>query len=115
MPERAVVVRKGFRPQIDSYSAFFENDHSTSTGLEATLRRLGVTRVFLVGLAFDFCVRFSAEDAAKCGFQSVVVKDACRSVGMPGTVQAADEGMAAAGVRVMESGDIAAHVAAAPS
>jgi nicotinamidase/pyrazinamidase len=68
-----------------------------------------------VGLAYDFCVRFSAQDAAKCGFQSVVVTDACRSVGLPGSVQAADEGMAAAGVAVVESSKISALVAAAAS
>lgn len=61
IPERCKVCRKGFRPQIDSYSAFFENDKTTATGLEAYLKGLGVTRVFVVGLAYDFCVRYTAE------------------------------------------------------
>lgn len=100
--------RKGFRKEIDSYSAFFDNDHTTATGLEGHLKGLGITRVFVVGLAYDFCVRFTAEDAARCGFAAVVVRDATRAVGLPGTVEAADRGTAAAGVLVVDSGGLAA-------
>ena len=113
IPDRVRVVRKGFRKDIDSYSAFFENDQTTPTGLEGYLKDIGVRRVFVCGLAFDFCVRFTAVDAkVKCGFDEVVVvKDATRSVGLPGTVEAADEGMKEAGVKVADSGSLVAALA----
>ena len=75
-----LVVRKGFRPSIDSYSAFFENDRSTPTGLEGYLRSRGIGEVCLVGLALDYCVRFSAVDAARLGFATSVVECACREI-----------------------------------
>lgn len=103
-----MVVRKGYRPAIDSYSAFFENDQTTPTGLLGALRERGIRRVVCVGLAFDFCVRFSAEDAAKNGLEAVVVEDACRSVAMPGSVEAARDGFQQAGVRLLTSEAIAA-------
>jgi nicotinamidase/pyrazinamidase len=78
-----IVIRKGFRPEIDSYSAFFENDRTTATGLAGYLRERGFTRIFFVGLALDFCVAYSAEDAARLGFEAIVVEDACRGIGMP--------------------------------
>lgn len=78
-----LVVRKGFRREIDSYSALFENDRRTATGLDAWLRARGVGRLFLCGLATDFCVGFSAEDAARQGFTVLVVEDACRGIGLP--------------------------------
>lgn len=78
-----LIVRKGFRREIDSYSALFENDRTTATGLDAWLRARGVRRLFLCGLATDFCVGFSAEDAVKQGFTVVVVEDACRGIGLP--------------------------------
>src|ERR1700728_3425751 len=71
-----LVIRKGFRPTIDSYSAFYENDRRTPTGLAGYLRERGLTRVFLAGLAFDFCVRYSAEDAQREGFAVFVIEDA---------------------------------------
>lgn len=108
IPERARVCRKGFRKHVDSYSAFFENDHVTATGLEAYLKSEGVKRVFVVGVAYDFCVRYSCEDAAKAGFESVLVKDATRAVGLPGSVEAADRGVVEAGVRTANSGGLAA-------
>ena len=77
------IVRKGFRPHLDSYSAFFENDHITPTGLDGLLRARGVRRVFLAGLATDFCVVWSAEDAARLGYAVVVIEDACRGIGLP--------------------------------
>jgi nicotinamidase/pyrazinamidase len=78
-----LVVRKGFHPAIDSYSAFFENDRATATGLAGYLRERGFTRIFFAGLASDFCVAYSAEDAARQGFETVVIEDACRGIGMP--------------------------------
>ena len=74
------VIRKGYNPAVDSYSGFFENDHRTPTGLAGLLRELGVTRVFLAGLAFDYCVRFTAEDAVREGFEAVVIADASRAI-----------------------------------
>ncbi len=78
-----LIVRKGFRTEIDSYSAFMENDKRTGTGLDAWLKARGVRRVFLVGLATDYCVAWSAEDARGNGFEVVVVEDACRGIGLP--------------------------------
>lgn len=84
-----LIVRKGFRPDIDSYSAFFENDRRTATGLGGYLRERGFTRVVLAGLATDFCVRYSAEDARALGFAVVVVEDACRAIDTNGSLAAA--------------------------
>jgi nicotinamidase/pyrazinamidase len=91
------VIRKGYNPAVDSYSGFFENDHRTPTGLAGLLRDLGVTRVFLAGLAFDYCVRFTAEDAAREGFEAVVISDASRAIA-PQTEAAARDGFRALGV-----------------
>ncbi len=93
-----LIIRKGFRPQIDSYSAFFENDHSTPTGLEGYLRTRGVTDLTLVGLATDFCVNFSAVDAARLDFSVTVRQDLCRAIDLDGSLTAARDGMRAAGV-----------------
>lgn len=84
-----LVIRKGYRRDIDSYSAFYENDHKTPTGLAGYLRERGFGRVYLAGLALDFCVRYSAEDAHRCGFAVVVVEDACRGIDVGGSVEAA--------------------------
>src|SRR6185437_10444476 len=78
-----VIVRKGFHRTIDSYSTFFENDRRTATGLDGWLRQRAVRRVFLAGLATDFCVAWSAEDAIRLGYSVVVIKDACRGIGVP--------------------------------
>lgn len=97
--ERAdLIVRKGFRREIDSYSAFFENDHKTPTGLEGYLRTRGVDTVTLVGLATDFCVNFSAVDAAKLGFRVRVIESLCRAIDLDGSLAAARDGMEKAGV-----------------
>jgi nicotinamidase/pyrazinamidase len=80
-----VIIRKGSDAAIDSYSAFFENDHQTPTGLDGWLRSRGVRRVFFAGLATDFCVAWSAEDAVKLGFESIVIEDACRGIALPVT------------------------------
>lgn len=81
-----MILRKGFRPEIDSYSAFFENDRSTPTGLEGYLRSRGVKALTLVGLATDFCVAYSAIDAAKLGFHVTVLSDACRAIDLDGSL-----------------------------
>ncbi|WP_417718576.1 bifunctional nicotinamidase/pyrazinamidase [Salipiger sp.] len=93
-----LVLRKGFRPGIDSYSAFFENDRKTPTGLEGYLRTRGIEDLTLVGLATDFCVNYSAVDAATLGFRVTVAQEACRAIDMDGSLSAALDGMRAAGV-----------------
>lgn len=95
-----LIIRKGFRPAIDSYSAFFENDHKTPTGLEGYLRTRGVEVVTLVGLATDFCVNFSAVDAAKLGFKVRVIESLCRAIDLDGSFDAARKGMKDAGVEL---------------
>jgi len=105
------IIRKGFRPELDSYSAFFENDRKTATGLEGWLRQRGFSRIFLCGLATDFCVAWSAEDAARLGFSVVVMEDACRGIGLPtadrrGSMEAAHERMLALGVKFDDSSSI---------
>ena len=96
----ALIVRKGYRPEIDSYSAFFENDRQTPTGLTGALRDLEVRRVVLCGLATDFCVGFSALDAASLGFEVVVLEDACRAIDLDGSLDAMQAQWKAAGVVV---------------
>ena len=93
-----LIIRKGFRWEIDSYSAFFENDQTTSTGLEGYLRSRGVEKVTMVGLATDFCVNFSAVDAAKLGFKATVIESLCRAIDFDGSLGAARAGMAKEGV-----------------
>lgn len=100
-----LVIRKGFRRGIDSYSAFFENDHETATGLAGYLRDRGVTSVYFAGLATDFCVAWSALDAAKLGFKAYVVMDACRAINLQGSLAAAEENMRARGVTLIEQSD----------
>jgi nicotinamidase/pyrazinamidase len=94
-----LVIRKGFRPEIDSYSAFYENDRSTPTGLAGYLRERGFGRVFLAGLATDFCVYYSAADARRLGFDVVLIEEGCRGIDLNGTLDAAWDAMAAAGVQ----------------
>jgi nicotinamidase/pyrazinamidase len=94
-----IVVRKGSDPAIDSYSAFYENDHRTRTGLTGYLRERGCRRLFLAGLATDFCVQFSALDARREGFEVFVVEDGVRGIDLDGSLAAAWRNMAAAGVR----------------
>lgn len=93
-----LVIRKGFHPDIDSYSTFRENDRVTPTGLAGYLRERGLERVFLAGLAYDFCVRYSAEDATREGFAALVVEDACRAIDVDGSAEAARRSLAALGV-----------------
>lgn len=93
-----LIIRKGFRPEIDSYSAFFENDHETPTGLDGYLRTRGIDRLTMAGLATDFCVHFSAVDAARLGFKVTVRLDACRAIDLDGSLSAAMGAMKEAGV-----------------
>ncbi len=95
-----MVIRKGFRREIDSYSAFFENDHKTPTGLEGYLKTRGVDTVTIVGLATDYCVNYSAVDAAKLGFKVTVIESLCRAIDLDGSLAAAKQGMATAGVKL---------------
>lgn len=97
-----MVVRKGFRAAIDSYSAFFENDHKTPTGLEGYLRSRGITDLTMVGLATDFCVQYSALDAARLGFATSVRLDLCRAIDLDGSLAVARDAMLAAGVTLSE-------------
>lgn len=95
-----MVIRKGFRPQIDSYSAFFENDHQTPTGLAGYLRERGLNDLTFVGLAHDFCVAWSAIDAARQGFTATVIEDATRAIDLDGSRDRARADMLAAGVNL---------------
>jgi nicotinamidase/pyrazinamidase len=102
-----LVIRKGFRKPIDSYSAFFENDHKTPTGLAGYLRERGIMRVVLAGLATDFCVGFSALDAARLGLSASVVMDATRAIDLNGSLAAAEKNMRAAGVTLTNMATVA--------
>lgn len=93
-----LIIRKGHNPAIDSYSAFFENDRKTPTGLEGYLRTRGIDRLTMAGLALDFCVNYSAVDAANLGFDVTVRQDLCRAIDLDGSLAAAVDGMRAAGV-----------------
>jgi nicotinamidase/pyrazinamidase len=102
-----LVVRKGWRKEVDSYSAFVEADRKSRTGLEGYLDELGIERVFVCGLATDFCVAWTALDACKLGFDCAVIEDACRAIDMQGSLAAAWERMKKAGVARAQSGDFA--------
>ena len=101
-----LILRKGFRREIDSYSAFFENDRTTATGLAGYLRERGLTRLFLAGLAYDYCVGYSALDARRMGFDAVVLKDACRAIDLNGSAGAMEGAFVKAGVRVTNTPDL---------
>jgi nicotinamidase/pyrazinamidase len=107
IPRAELVLRKGFRSSIDSYSAFYENDHKTPTGLAGYLHERGLKRVLLAGLAFDFCVRYSAEDARHEGFEVVVIEDACRGIDINGSMTQTRESFARIGVEVVSADAIA--------
>ncbi|MHA3976278.1 bifunctional nicotinamidase/pyrazinamidase [Halovulum sp. GXIMD14794] len=96
-----LILRKGFRPRIDSYSAFFENDQTTQTGLAGYLRDRGITELTLAGLATDFCVAWSALDAVKCDFKATVALDACRAIDLDGSLDAALSNLRGAGVTLV--------------
>ncbi len=101
-----LVLRKGYHRIIDSYSAFYENDRRTPTGLSGYLRERGFKRVFLAGLAFDFCVRYSAEDAYREGFEAIVIEDACRGINVDGSMRAAHDLMQSLGIARIQASTI---------
>ena len=103
IPHAELVLRKGYRRSIDSYSAFRENDRTTATGLAGYLRERGLGRVFLAGLAFDFCVRYSAEDAQREGFVVAVVEDCCRAINLEGSAAATREKVRALNIPLLAS------------
>lgn len=94
----SLIIRKGMHPRIDSYSAFYENDHKTPTGLLGYLRERRLKTIFVVGLAFDFCVRFSAEDARRTGLEVAVIEDACRGIDIEGSVAATHHSLKELGI-----------------
>ncbi len=108
VPQAQLILRKGFHPQIDSYSAFLEADRSTPTGLEAYLKQRGMTRLFITGLATDFCVAWTALDARRLGFEALVIEDATRAIDLDGSLATAWAQMAAAGVERIQSNQIVA-------
>jgi nicotinamidase/pyrazinamidase len=106
IPHAELILRKGYQNAIDSYSAFYENDHKTATGLGGYLRERGLKHIVLAGLAFDFCVRYSAEDACREGFEVTVVEDACRGIDINGSVNQTRESFARSGIKVVTAGPI---------
>ena len=107
IPQAELIIRKGFHKDVDSYSAFTEADGNTTTGLAAYLKARKVERVFVAGLATDFCVAWTALDARKAGFETYVVEDACRGIDTQGSLAKAWDDMAKAGVKRIQSADIA--------
>ena len=106
LTQAELVLRKGFRPRIDSYSAFFENDRVTPTGLAGYLAERGLTRPFFAGLAYDFCIGYSALDARRLGLEAFVIRDACRAIDLNGSVAAIEAEFASMGVAVVSSSDL---------
>ena len=101
-----LIIRKGFRPEIDSYSAFFENDQKTPTGLDGYLKSRGLNTIYLCGLALDFCVYFSAIDGAKLGYNVTVIKDACRAIDLNGSLQNSLNDMNSKGVKLSSTSEL---------
>jgi nicotinamidase/pyrazinamidase len=106
VPDAELILQKGSRVDVDSYSVFLENDHYTTTGLADYLRERGLKRLFLCGLAYDFCVRFSAIDGTALDFECLVIEDACRAVGLPGSVRATDQAFEEAGIQRIRATDL---------
>jgi nicotinamidase/pyrazinamidase len=106
VPQAQLIIRKGFHRDVDSYSAFMEADRRTSTGLAAYLKARGITKLYLCGLATDYCVAWSAQDARAAGFEATVIEDACRAIDLNGSLARAWADMAAAGVGRVQSTDI---------
>lgn len=107
VPHAELILRKGYRHTIDSYSAYYENDRRTPTGLAGYLRERGLSRVFLVGLAFDFCVRYSAEDGHRCGFEVLVIEEATRAIDLDGSVDATRRALAERAIPLIATDAIA--------
>lgn len=106
IPRAQLIIRKGWHKDMDSYSAFEEADHKTTTGLAGYLKARGITRVFIVGLATDFCVAWTALDARRLGFETYVIEDATRAIDLNGSLAAAWKEMAAKGVKRIQSSDL---------
>ncbi|MFT4190374.1 MAG: bifunctional nicotinamidase/pyrazinamidase [Comamonas sp.] len=107
LPTAQLVIRKGYHPAIDSYSAFQEADHLTNTGLAGYLKERAIQTVYVTGIATDFCVAWTAMDARKAGFETFVIEDATRGIDLGGSLAAAWQAMAAAGVKRIQSADLA--------
>jgi nicotinamidase/pyrazinamidase len=106
IPHAELILRKGYHRTIDSYSAFYENDRKTRTGLAGYLHERALERIFLVGLALDFCVRYSAEDAHREGFEVIVLEDHCRAIDVDGSEAATREKLRALGIPMLSNGMI---------
>ena len=106
VPNAQLIIRKGFHAQIDSYSAFMEADHKTTTGLAGYLKERGIDTVFIVGIATDFCVAWTAIDACKLGFKAYVISDATKGIDLDGSLQHAWQDMLAAGVKRLYVKDV---------
>jgi len=107
IPHAQMIVRKGYNRAVDSYSAFLEADRVTKTGLDGYLASRGIRHLFVAGLATDFCVSWTAQDARRLGFEAVVIEDGCRAIDLGGSLERAWAEMAAAGVRRMKAVDLA--------
>ena len=107
VPQAQLILRKGFHPQVDSYSAFQEADRTTQTGLDGYLKQRGITRLFVTGLATDFCVAWTAIDARRAGYETWVIEDATRAIDLDGSLDAAWRDMAAQGVHRIQSSELA--------
>lgn len=110
LPQAELILRKGFRREIDSYSAFFENDRATPTGLAGYLEERGLHRVFLCGLAYDYCVGYSALDARRLGLEAIVIRDACRAIGLDNSVAAIEAQFVRTGVMVIGSHELTGQI-----
>ena len=106
LPQAQLIIRKGFHPQVDSYSAFMEADRSTTTGLAAYLQARGLRKAYVCGLATDFCVAWTAMDARAAGLEAVVMEDACRAIDLNGSLASAWQSMLAAGVQRVQSAQL---------
>jgi nicotinamidase/pyrazinamidase len=106
IPHTELILRKGFRRHIDSYSVFLENDHTTPTGLAGYLRERSLSRLFLCGLAYDFCVRYSALDGKAHGFETIVIEDATRPVDLPGSISGTNAAFALANIPRIQSAEL---------
>lgn len=107
IPHASLIIRKGSHLQVDSYSAFLEADRTTRTGLDGYLRARGITDLYICGLALDFCVAWTAEDARDFGFNAAIIEDASRAIDLNGSLAAAWERLAAAGVKRLRSQELA--------
>jgi nicotinamidase/pyrazinamidase len=107
LPQAELILRKGFHTHVDSYSAFYENDRATPTGLAGYLRERGLARIFFSGLAYDYCVAYSALDARRLGLPAFILRDACRAIDLNGSVASMEAEFARAGVAILESQELA--------